>query len=219
MGVATIQGERSTLVVWAAAAATAVVVGTLALAADFLPSIGGRVLLVVASTGLSWAGASAILGAWSPRPLSAAVSGFLVLVGAVVTYYGEITLFASRGGGPEAWRSTGLVWGSIAAFAGPALGALGWFARHGTRVQSAIAWGAAGGSLMSQGVYLLTTLLEVGIRESGAGATLLVFVLLFVPFGLVVLGARKASLSLALMTMLVVGISGGIAWAEVIDLI
>ncbi len=209
---------RSAVSVWVLAVAAAIFIGSFAIAVDYLPS--ATALLVVASTGLSWAGTAALMGAWSPRPSSASVSGLLVLVGAVATYYIGIGLFTERGGvGASALAEAGYVWGLVALVGGPLIGVLGWFARKGTVTQRSIAWGGAGGLLMSQGVYLLARITRDGLWSEGGPANVLAILLVAIPAALVMVGARRASLGLALITMIGVSVVGAAVWSLVLKAI
>jgi hypothetical protein len=200
--------------VWVVAVLAAIGMGAFAIVVDNIPAATG--LLVIASTGLSWGGVAAVMGAWSPRPGSAAVSGLLVLLGAVATYYTGIALLNTRGAEVGPLWTAGYMWGVIAVVAGPVIGLLGWFARHGTAGQRSLAWGGAGGLLTSQGIYIGARIVRDGLWSEPGPANLLATALVVLPAALVVVGARRASLRLALATMVLVGVVGAVVWSLIV---
>lgn len=208
------RGERGERPVPLIALPVGVCLGALAIVVDNIPA--ATALLVVASTGLSWGGAAAVAGASSPRPASAAISGLAVLIGAVATYYTGIGLFDTRGTADADLWAAGYTWGAVAAVAGPAIGLLGWAARHGTVPVRSVALGCAGGLLMSQGIYIGARIASEGLWSEPGPATLLAAALIAIPAAVVVLGARRASLPLALGAMALAGLTGAALWSLIV---
>ncbi|MDQ4004675.1 MAG: DUF6518 family protein [Actinomycetota bacterium] len=205
-------GEGSTTKVIAAAVFTALLLGIFAVVADAAPGPLGRLLLIVASTGLAWGVAAFALGAWAPRPGPAAVAGGLVIVGAVLTYYGCIATFGLRGADPGSLAHAGWVWGAGGLIGGPTLGVLGWHAvRASGRLRSAI-WGVVAGLLLSQGVYLLARSSGGLLEAEGGSLRILLLVALPLPVLLLLVGSRRRHLALGLAVMAAVSGVGAIAW-------
>ncbi|MFE4356735.1 DUF6518 family protein [Kitasatospora sp. NPDC056800] len=141
-------------VVCALAVPAGLALGVVALVADTVPGQLGSILSVAASTGVAWGVGAGILGAACQRLLTAACAGALIMVLAVLTYYGGNAVVHIRpsAGGGYLVDKTGF-WAMVAVVAGPAAGALGWRITHGTALAKSLAAGVLGGLVVVQGLY------------------------------------------------------------------
>lgn len=203
--------ERRTLATPVAALlspAVGAALGVLAVVAD---GQGGGLLLIAAfSTALSWGGAAVVLGAWLRRPVPAAALGALLLVAAVLSYYWLSVVSGLRVRGGDVTHAV-LVWSSTAVLAGAALGAGGWFARHGGPAARAAALGTLGGLLAAQGVALWWRTRQV---DDVSLVPVLSMVLIAVPAipVLVFAGGRRLH---AIAVFVVVATAGAVAWSAI----
>ena len=197
---------------WGWRTVVAILLGGLAIAVDVSPRLHGGALVAV-STGLSWAGAAVVLGALSSRLGRAAAAGATVLAGAVVAYYCGIWLLGTRPqASPADLTRSGVVWSIAAATAGPIAGLLGWLARRGSTTQRPLAWGALGGLLLSQGLFLAGRWVLSGRADEFPDVFL---PLLLVPPLVVLAGSWRYRPVLATATMGAVGAVGALAWAGI----
>lgn len=198
----------------AGAAVCGIALGWLATVVDVLPVTSGRVLLVLASTGLSWGLAAFILGATSKGWRDAAAAGFVVLVAATSSYYGAIYAAGLR---PKTTSSelagAMIAWLVIATIGGPAVGALGWSVRqkHWTRP---LALGTAGGLLGSQGAYLYGRTWDPGHFGTGQFGEILPSFLILAPAALVAFVGRRHRPWLVTLTFAVVAVVCMPLWAR-----
>lgn len=200
------------------AVVVAVLLGALALLADQLGGPLGRVLLVVASTGVAWGIAAVALGAWASRRSVAALAGATVMAGAVSTYYGGAAVLGIRVASRTLFNAA-LIWGGLAVVAGPALGVLGWYARRTSGRTRACAWGALAGLLLSQGIYLLSRS-EGALFTPEAGPVRLILLASFaIPIAMVVIGSKRRYIGLALALMTTVGVVGAAVWSRILEAI
>lgn len=146
--------------------------GVTAFAADALPGLAGELLNPVISSVLTWAGAALILGYRAPSASSAGKSAVASLALAVTTYYLLIVTVSRRWhlGTAEDGGSTALIglasvarattfWLVASAFAGVAIGLLGYtFARGSTYLRS-LASGVAVGVLACESWYMSLVIL------------------------------------------------------------
>jgi hypothetical protein len=187
--------------------------------ADATPGIIGRVLLLVASTGLAWGVAATAVGARAPSAKVAAFAGLVVMVGAVLVYYSVAGWLGLRPA-PD-WlslRYAGTVWALLGLVAGPTLGSLGWHATRATGAPRSVLWGVLGGALLSQAVFLMPRDAEGVSHLLSAEAGPLVILLLLgvaIPIAVVVVGSRRRHLGVGLAVMAAVGLLGALAWSLV----
>jgi hypothetical protein len=97
------------------------------------------------------------------------------------------------------------VWGLAAALGGPVLGVGGWCMRRGNATSRALAWGAIGGLLASQGVYLV-------VFNGYVGALPVAFVA--VPAAVAAAGGRRR-LGLTTVVFVAVSLAAAAAWSLV----
>ncbi|GAA5196248.1 DUF6518 family protein [Rugosimonospora acidiphila] len=123
------------------------------------------VLNHLGNSGAVWSLAAFGAGAALPvRGFRAAVAGTLVLVGAVVGYYGSTTAFL-RDDVSRAALTGPAVWIAVAVVAGPIFGVAGALSRAGRPVYRAAALGALGAVFVAEGLYL-----AVVVRQAGEAA-------------------------------------------------
>lgn len=200
------------------AVVVAVLLGALALVADQIGGPFGRVLLVVASTGLAWGTAAVALGAWAPRPSVAALAGAVVMAGAVSTYYGGAAVLGVRVAS-RTLLNAALIWGGLAVTAGPVLGVLGWYARRTSGRSRACAWGALAGLLLSQGIYLLFRSEGALFRPEAGPVQLILLASFAIPIAMVVIGSKRRYIGVGLALMITVGLLGAAVWSRVLEAI
>lgn len=126
-----------------------VLLGLVALAADHQSM---RILIIVFSSGVSWATAAVAVGALSRDRFVAASAGLTLLLTAVLAYYVGSDLLD---GGDTGWFSLYLAsraWAAVAIIGGPVAGVAGWCARFGGPWERPVAWGVLSGLVWGQGV-------------------------------------------------------------------
>ena len=147
-----------------------------------------------------WLLGAFVVGAMSRRPVGGAITATLTLAGAVVAYYVLIVASGDRAG--VNLLPVALAWSSVAAVAGPILGAAGgaWSAGYGR--QSAIAAGVLGAVLVAMGIFIIARSFStpVGLLHISVGA-----------FLTVVLAGSGRDRLIGLGTAALVGVVGGAA--------
>ena len=194
--------------------------GGLAVAVDNMPRGGVAMLvLILASTGLSWGAAAVAAGAWSRHYAAAAACGALVLLVAVSAYYGGIALAGTRPNSSSAsLLDAASIWATAGAAGGAVAGLAGWLARNGTTTTRSFACGGLAGLLMSQGMFVAYQSLR-----DGTGTDPYFIVLLLALIGLptlaLVLVVRRLRMSVAAATAVVVATLGAVAWGALLQML
>jgi hypothetical protein len=110
------------------------------------------------NSGAVWSAAAFAAGALLPvRGWRAAVAGLILLVGAVVGYYGSTTVLLNDDVDAHTLRGP-VVWAVVACVAGPVFGLAGAVWRGGQPVHRAAAAAALGAVFVAEGLYLLIVL-------------------------------------------------------------
>ena len=191
------------------------VVGALSMAADHVDGDAGRVLQVVASTGLAWGGVALLAGSLATSYRWACVLGAGALVTASSTYYLAIIVLGTRPWSDDRFQLALLGgWAVVGVVGGALLGLCGWTLRHGSPDQRALAAGIVGGLLASQGVWLVLTGLDT-LEQTTPITALVLAGLVGAPFGLTVLLARGRHLPVAAGLAVVVAVLGAGAWGVI----
>lgn len=201
--------ERRALAPWlpVIAVGVGILLGALAIAIDEASVPGGRLLVVVFSSGAAWGGAAVALGAIARNRLTAAVAGAVVVVAAVLAYYGGYQATGLRDATGSSLSRAALIWGVIALPGGAVAGFLGWHARSGRGPQRSVAWGCLAGLLLGQGVAWAW---RYGFQPDVVFTSALV-----VPIAVLAWGVRHGGAAIAVPTAVVTAVSAAAIWSAI----
>jgi hypothetical protein len=150
------------------------------------------------------------MGYLSPTELKAACFGALILLIAVALYYGGNGVFHIRSNSDIWYLSRKAeAWGLISLIVGTVCGLLGWACQTArSRLTTSLARGIAFGSIIGQGIYLLTSDRSYLFGPRSASTPIIAIMLVTLPVLLLLFATRSALPRIALPAALVSAAGG-----------